>query len=148
MEYFDLNENEHYKIIQPLVKAEGLELVEIISAMMHDGLHLHIVIYSQEGVSISNCSKIHKTAQRRIEALTGSRDMFLEVSSPGITRNFKSANEFIIFIGKSIRILFDKNSEWIKAVIKDADESGVILNISGTEEKIPYSGIRKAKLDF
>ena len=158
MEIIEYND-EFFNIIAPVVKASGYEIVEIVTRNLSDGLHIHIVLSSINGISINDCSKVHRTVQRRIEAYTGERELFLEVSSPGITRNLKSANEFFVFTGKNVSILVNDSNEWTRYKIIEADNSGVLLEINRentdsieTDDqervKLNYSEIRKAKLDF
>ncbi len=149
------NNSEYYKIIAQVVNSFGFDIVEINSVNRADGLYIHIVLYSQEGISLNDCSKVHRTVQRRIEAHTGNRDVYIEVSSPGIGRNLKSANEFNVFKGKNIKLLFGDKEEWGFYKIKEADNESVILepiekdnkSESMDEIKLKYSEIRKAKLE-
>lgn len=78
------------------------------------------------------------------------------VSSPGINRNIKHADEFAVFAGRGVKVLCDGDSEWVHGVIVSAGAQNVIIETSETienkieksEKKIPYSQIKKAKLDF
>ena len=148
MEYRNTVKDEYYYIIEPLVTAAGLVPVEISSVKKGGVLYLYLVIYSGEGVSVNECSKIHRMVQGRLEALTDSRDLHIEVSSPGTSRNFKYADDFMIFKGKKVKILLNNENEWIRGVIYDAGESEAVLSISGHLKSYRYSDIRKAKLDF
>ncbi|MCL2294774.1 MAG: hypothetical protein FWC36_07910 [Spirochaetes bacterium] len=147
---------EYYKIIAPIVNSYGFEIVELNSKSRADGLYINIVLYSPSGISLNDCSKVHKAVQGRIEVHTGSRDVYIEVSSPGVNRNLKSANEFNVFKGKTIKLIFGNNTEWSYYIIKDADRENVLLepinknsnhSQSGNEVKLQYSEIRKAKLE-
>lgn len=148
MDYLEEQNNQIYKIISPVIEAMGYSIVELSSGKVSDDLHIHLILHSAEGIGIDDCTKVHRTIQKRIETLTEDRYFNLEVSSPGITRNFKSANEFAVFQGKSVRILLDNESEWIKGVIKESSKTDVNIQINDEMKKIPYSEIRKAKLDF
>lgn len=169
------NYSEFYEIAAPVIKSSGFELVDFSSAKLTDGFHIHIVLYSNDGISINDCGKVHRLLQKRLEVHTGERNVFLEVSSPGINRNFKSANEFLVFKGRKVKILTDESNEWIVYRIKDADSKNVTLepleetvynsnsalakhsadkNFAETDKtesinelKLQYSKIRKAKLD-
>ena len=141
--------NDHiYTIISPVVEAMGYSIVELTSGKVSEDLHIHLIIHSSEGIGTDDCSKVHKTIQKRIETLAEERYFYLEVSSPGITRNFKTANEFSVFTGKTVRLLLEGESEWIKGIIIGSNKSEVELQVSNELEMIPYSEIRKAKLDF
>ncbi len=148
MDYIEIQNSHIYSIIAPVVEAMGYSIVEISSGKVSDDLHIHLIIHSAEGIGIDDCSKVHRTIQKRIETLTEDRYFYLEVSSPGITRNFKSANEFSVFKGKTVRILLENESEWRKGIICDSSKIEVDIQTSGEMKKIPFSEIRKAKLDF
>ena len=150
------DKSEYYEIIEPIVTSYGFDIVEIKSKNLTDGLHISIVLYSAAGISLNDCSKVHKTVQGRLEAHTGNRDVFIEVSSPGTSRNLKSANEFSVFKGKTVKLLFENNAEWCYYKIKGTDKESVLLepvkkdnnSLQNSDEiKLQYSGIRKAKLE-
>ncbi len=148
VDYIEINNSHVYDIISPVVEAMGYTIVELTSATVSEDLHIHLIIHSPDGIGIEDCSRVHKTIQKRIETLTEDRYFYLEVSSPGITRNFKTANEFSVFKGKTVRILLENESEWLKGIIVDSNKSEVEIQTSGEMKNIPYSEIRKAKLDF
>jgi len=146
---FIKRKDENYDVIAPVVEASGFSLLEVTSRLLHEGLHIHIVLYSPEGISINDCSRIHKAVKRRIEAYTDNRDFFIEVSSPGISRNLKSADEFPVFKGKKIKILLNNSDDWEIFLIRDADEISVKLETEdGILTELKYEEIRKAKLDY
>ena len=148
MDFIETHENNIYQIIAPVVEAMGYTIVELTSARVSEDLHIHLIIHSAEGIGIDDCTKVHRTIQKRIETFNEDRYFYLEVSSPGITRNFKSANEFAVFRGRTVKILPENESEWIKGIIENSSRTEVEIQISGEMKKIPYSEIRKAKLDF
>ena len=150
------NKSEYYEIIEPIVTSYGFYIVEINSKNRVDGLYINIVLYSPNGISLNDCSKVHRTVQGRIAAHTGNRDVYIEVSSPGINRNIKAANEFIVFKGKTVKLLFGDNTEWGFYKIEEADKESVLLEpvkkdddiIQNSDKiKLQYSEIRKAKLE-
>jgi len=149
------NKSEYYQIIEPVVNSYGFEIVEINAKNRPDGLYINIVLYSPKGISLNDCSKVHRTVQGRLEVHTGNRDIFIEVSSPGISRNLKSANEFNVFKGKIVKLLFTDKLEWEYYKIKESDKESVLLepinkddpSQNSDEIKVQYPEIRKAKLE-
>jgi len=150
------NISEYYNIIVPVVNSYGFDIVEINVKNRADGLYINIVIYNPDGVSLNDCSKVHRTIQGRLAVHTGNRDVFIEVSSPGVNRNLKSANEFNVFKGKTVKLLLGNNAEWGYYKIKETDKESVFLEPlkkdndslqNSNEVKILYSEIRKAKLE-
>ncbi|MCL2705046.1 MAG: hypothetical protein FWE72_02430, partial [Spirochaetaceae bacterium] len=60
------NKSEYYQIIEPVVISYGFEIVEINEKNRTDGLYINIVLYSPKGISLNDCSKVHKTVQGRL----------------------------------------------------------------------------------
>ena len=84
------------------------------------------------------------------------RDLELEVSSPGINRNIKDIGEFKIFLGKTVRVYVQSKSSYVVGKIEKADDDYLYLSSyliedtkeEGEEISIEYSDISKAKLDY
>lgn len=148
---FTEKDNKIYEITDPIAESLGYKIVEIQSKNLNDDLYISIVIYSPNGISIDDCSRLHKTLQGRIETFTEDQDIYIEVSSPGINRNIKSAGEFAVFKGKKIKLLLENQAEWQVFIIKETDNNCVTLEIAENDSdetvKIKYSDIRKAKLE-
>ncbi len=139
----------YYEILSPVVEGLGFSIVELNAVNRQDGLHIALVIYSPAGVAVSDCERVHRLAQARMEVAGNIRDVYFEVSSPGINRNIKSADEFAVFTGRRVKILPAEESEWIAGTLVNAGSEGIEIEINKEAgKKIPYSLIRKAKLDF
>ncbi len=152
MEFLD-KKGTYYQLLAPVVEGLGFSIVELSAANRQDGLHISLVIFSPAGVTVKDCEKVHRLAAARTEVACDNRDVYFEVSSPGISRNFKNADEFAVFAGRGVRVLCDGESEWMHGVILSAGAEDVIIETTDNEnekieKKIPYSQIRKAKLDF
>ena len=133
--------------IEPVVSGLGFSIVELKSRKVRKSYQVHVVIYHPEGVGVEDCSLLYKTLYPRIEILTGSRDINLEVSSPGLERRLKSVEELAIFEGKKVRILTEGVEEWIAGTIAGMDNEKVRIQQGNETIAIDYSAIRKAKLD-
>jgi ribosome maturation factor RimP len=133
-------------IVEPVIIALGFTPVEIKTRQVKGTLHIHLVLYRGEGISIDDCAEVYRTILPRIEAVTGERDLHLEVSSPGIDRVLKNNSEFAIFIGSTVKVLTKSNDDWYYGRILSADENTVLLSTEEGEEKIAFENIKKAKL--
>ena len=148
MDFADKN-GTYYQLLSPVVEGLGFSIVELSASSRQDGIHISLVIFSPAGVSVKDCEKVHRLAAARTEVASETRDVYFEVSSPGINRNFKHADEFAVFAGRNVKVLCDGENEWVQGCLMSADEKNVIIKtIEKTEKKIPYSQIKKAKLDF
>lgn len=133
--------------IEPVINGLGFSLVEFNSHRSRSNLTVNAIIYSESGVDLADCSTVYKTILPRIELLEDSRDVNLEVSSPGISRNIKTIDEFNIFLGRKVRILKRDDSEWIHGSIESVDDNSVNLNNGKQTISVSYADINKAKLE-
>ncbi len=133
--------------LKPVINRMGFEIVELISKSIQGRLHLYLVVYKEEGVNLEDCSVIYKTVLPRIELLNDNRDIRLEVSSPGLTRKIKTADEFAVFINKGVVLLLNTGDK-IAGVIESSNNEGLKLKIGNKMMKIDYNEISTAKLDY
>ncbi|MCF6335405.1 MAG: ribosome assembly cofactor RimP [Spirochaetales bacterium] len=133
--------------IEPVVEGLGFYVVEFTSRKSRSGLSVNVIIYRDSGINMADCTAVYKTILPRIEMLEDSRDVHLEVSSPGISRNIKTTDEFKIFLGRKVKILNKNDSEWIHGMIDFVDNNSVNLNIDNGKVEISFEDINKAKLE-
>ena len=133
--------------IEPVVLGLGFSLVEFSSHRNRSNLTVNAIIYNQNGVGLDECTKVYKTILPRIELLEDTRNINLEVSSPGISRNIKYIEEFEIFIGKSVKILKKDVSDWIHGRIISVDNNSVKINVDKNAMSVSFEDINKAKLE-
>ncbi|MFP4300816.1 MAG: ribosome maturation factor RimP [Spirochaetaceae bacterium] len=131
----------------PLLEGLGLQLVELTSVNRKGTLHVHLTIYSPEGVTLDDCAEVYTALLPRLEVLSENRDIHLEVSSPGLGRSIKSGREFELFEGKGVRLLTLDSDDWVGGVIATSDEESVTIRTKAGERTFVYETIKKAKLD-
>lgn len=137
-----------YPVVLPILEKMGYSVVELRSHRVRDTLHVNLVIYSAKGVSIEDCSEVYRTIFPRMQVVGDDRDLHLEVSSPGLTRNLKTSDEFAIFAERTVRLLVGEDVDWVSGKIVNADDEAVVLETSTGRRRVTYDTIRKAKLDI
>ena len=152
MEYTPLNSFPYYKECAPLVEGLGFQLVElrIIPAKTVNTARVVIARKSDDetqGITVNDCAKVHRLIQPRLEALISSKEVNMEVTSPGMERNIKNAAEFALFVNQSARVWDTEITDWIPGKIVAATDSAVTLELENGENKeIDFGRIAKAKL--
>ncbi len=146
MEYRD-RKSTLLKEIEPVITGLGYSLVDFTDRHSGSNLHIDIVIYRESGITLDDCSLVHRAVLPRMEMLEETRDIYLEVSSPGMSRNIKTVDELIVFSGRRIKILLTDESEWITGRISSADKDSLTLKTKDDTLVVNYDTIRKAKLD-
>ncbi|MCK5673151.1 MAG: hypothetical protein KAH95_07230 [Spirochaetales bacterium] len=140
-------DNSLIKSIEPVIEGLGFSLVELTSHRNRLNITVNAIIYSEAGVNLADCSAVYKTILPRIELLEDSRNVNLEISSPGITRNIKAVDEFSFFIGRKVKILKYNDSEWIHGSIESVSDIHVNLNHDKQTVTVSFIDINKAKLE-
>lgn len=148
MEYIPLETTEFYKDCAPLVEGLGYYLVELKIIRSGKTLKINSVIASKDSsvdIGVDDCAKVHHALLPRLEALLGTDNTYMELTSPGMERNLKNAAEFAFFKEKEVRV-WDKNiSDWQSGIIKGSDDKSVILEKDGEEKTFLFENIAKAK---
>lgn len=148
MEYKSQDSFPYYRECAPLVEALGYFLVELNVLNHKSGVRIYAVIAAKDSareIGVDDCSKVHHALLPRLEALLGTDDTYMELTSPGMERNIKNAAEFVFFIGREVRV-WDKNiSDWVGGKITAADDKSVTLEKDGTEQIFYFENIAKAK---
>ncbi|MGC9313081.1 MAG: ribosome assembly cofactor RimP [Sediminispirochaetaceae bacterium] len=134
--------------IEPVVRGMGFSLVELSRQQTKGRLQVRLVIYHYRGVGLKDCETIHRTILPRIELIEQSQDIYLEVTSPGITRNIKYAHEFSVFVDRQVNVLGEDESDWVYGKIANVDEHELELETAEGTYIMPIEKIKKARLAY
>ncbi len=140
------------KLLEPILKSLGLYLYDV--EWMSSGKHNYLRIYIDKpgGVTIGDCQRVSE----EIGDILDVEDFihvryYLEVSSPGLTRELKKPRHYLKSIGERVRVVLKEEilgKKDIEGIIRDADEDGFVIEVEEGEEWIPYDVVAKAKLLF
>ena len=148
MEYEPLDSMPHYKDCAPLVEGLGYKLVELHITPQKGITRINAVIASVDpavNIGVNDCSKVHHALLPRLEAILGTEDTYMELTSPGMERNIKNAAEFAVFTGREVRVWDKTISDWVGGTIVSSDEKSVTLEKDGENRVFSYENIAKAK---
>ena len=146
-----------YKEIDSLMSAIGLRTVEAVSSVHQGTRSMRVVVYKEgEEIKTDDLAAAYNLIYPRYSIIYSDRDLQLEVSSPGLQRNFKDTLEFSVFRGRDVRVYSISDSSYITGRIEDSDKSSVTLsdyivedrNEKGERITLSFSNIAKAKLEY
>jgi len=143
-----IDESELYSELEPVIRGLGYSVVELSRQATKNRLQIRVVIYHYKGIGLADCELVHKTIQPRIELIEESEDVYIEVTSPGVTRKIKNGTEFPIFIDRPVRIMMQDADDWLSGTILGGNEQEVQLLTKQGEIAISLPDIKKAKLAF
>ena len=149
MEYIAFDAVPYYSECAPLVEGLGYHLIELKIVPAKTVTKIFAVIAPKEqdrNISVNDCSRVHHALLPRLEALLGTDNTSMELTSPGIDRNVKNAAEFSLFVGRAVRVWSKKISDWIGGKIVSADETALTMETEkGEIVTVPYGEMAKAK---
>lgn len=151
------NKRELIETITPVIENTamryGLIPLEILLERENNRHFLRIFIYSPEhSVSHLDCENMSRGLGDMLDELIPFK-YYLEVSSPGLDRKFKSEKEYIIFKGHNVIIKLKNSVEGIdaktfEAKLTDYNESfGIKIEYKNQEFIIPLEKIHSTKLN-
>lgn len=93
-----------FQQLELIVNNLGYSLVEANSVTKPKGVQVHVVIFREGGVDLNDCARVTRAITSTLEGFFESREIWLEVSSPGLERQIKTWREFEIFSGLPAKI--------------------------------------------
>lgn len=148
------NENidEIKQLIEPFLKAEGIELVEGVCRKEKGSMVLRLLVDKEGGINLGQCSALNRRISRALEeSILISEPYILEVSSPGLTRPLQSPSDFRRAIGKRVKVVLSSNVEGREVWIGDVTEvnhKNVAIKTKDKKVEIPLDKIVRAKKEI
>ena len=153
----DFNKKEILETITPVIENTamryGLIPLETTLERENNRWFLRIYIYSaNHNVSHLDCENMSRGLGDMLDELIPVK-YYLEVSSPGLDRKFKSEKEYIIFRGHDVVIKLKNSVEGIpdktiSALLLDYNESfGIKINYKNQDFIIPMDKIHYTELN-
>jgi len=152
MEYIAYKDIKYYKESASLVEGLGYKLVELKIIPSKTITKITAMIASPDpavNLGVNDCAKVHRVLLPRLEALLGTEETSMELTSPGVEHNIKNAAEFAVFAGRNVRVWDKTVTDWVGGKINSADDKSVTLEKEdGTSVTILYENIAKAKFIY
>ena len=137
-------------IVEPIVRSEGLFLLELELVGAGAGRILRLYVDSPGGVSLEDCARVSRQAGDvlDVEDLIDRRYR-LEVSSPGLDRKLKYAREFELFAGRQARLLVrgPENNYYLRGRLKGRQHDEILIQAEGRITAVALDDIIRARLE-
>ncbi len=139
--------------VEALLKAEGLELIDLEFRKEGRGWMLRIFMDKPGGVTLEHCVEISRQLGDIIEVEELIPHAYtLEVSSPGLDRPLKNEKDFLRSVGKLIQLSTNspfQGQTFFKGILLDYQVSGCLRLAEAKKNwEIPVGSIVKARLVF
>lgn len=151
MDYIPYSKIKYYDECAPLVEGMGYKLVDLKIVPAKTITKISAIITGTDpaqNIGVNDCAKVHRVLLARLEALLGTEETTMELTSPGIEHNIKNAAEFGVFTGREVRVWDKTVNDWVGGTISSADDKSVTLKTEDGERKIDFENIAKAKFVY
>lgn len=149
MEYTSYKSIKYYAECAPLVEGLGYKLVDLKIIPSKTITKISAIVCpvdSEQNMGVNDCAKVHRVLLPRLEALLGTEETSMELTSPGIEHNLKNAAEFAVFEGRNVRVWDKIVTDWVSGKIISADDKSVTLEKEDGEKYTQsFENIAKAK---
>ena len=142
-------------LAEPLLSANGLELLDVEFVHEREGWVLRLTIDKKGGVGLEDCTNVSRSVGPLfdVEDLVD-RPYHLEVSSPGLDRPLKKPEHFRQVEGKKVRVktfspIGEPPRRNFSGTLKGLMGDAIAVEVEGAGEfRIPLTQIAKANLEF
>jgi len=141
-----------WEMVEPVVVAEGVELLEVEFQREPVGYVLRLYIDHPDGVTIDDCARISSVVGDFLDVTDPIDHSYnLEVSSPGLDRPLRKVEHFMAHKGSIVKIKTVEpieNRKSFKGSLIGVTEGRVEMECDGVIFKIPLEAIEKARLMY
>ncbi|MEN2766411.1 ribosome maturation factor RimP [Ornithinibacillus xuwenensis] len=142
------------ELVQPILEKKNLELVDIEYVKEGKNWFLRVYIDKEGGIDISECGEVSEHLSEKLDEVDPIPEAyFLEVSSPGVERPLKTAEDFTKSVNKNVYVkLFEPiNGEKVyEGILVDFSNNTVTIEYKLKTQKkqveIPFDKIAKARI--
>jgi ribosome maturation factor RimP len=121
------------RLAKPILWALGLELVEVSVGGQHARTVVKVFIDRQQGVTLEDCERAHRALSPALDVADPFPHAYtLEVSSPGLDRPLRRADDYRRLMGRrvSLKLKEPHRGQWrVVGTIAGVDENAVTVTV-------------------
>jgi ribosome maturation factor RimP len=160
LSFFDIDSGPEMN--NPGVKESVLEIVRAAAGDMGYGVYeAHVLLKGENskilvridhlnGISLDDCEAFSRELSRRLDGERILPNYALEISSPGVNRQIRSAGEYARFKGSPVKVIYrgEEMQTVYKGIIGEVGETGVELHTEGKRITLDFDRIKSANLEL
>jgi len=127
----------------------GLDLEAVDLSSAGKRRVLRVAIDKDGGVTMDDIADATREVSRVLDDtdLMGKQAFTLEVSSPGVERPLTLPRHWRRNTGRLVKVVFGEG-EPMTGRITETDDDGAVLDVEGTERRLEYAEVKKAKIQI
>jgi ribosome maturation factor RimP len=129
------------------IDALGLDLEAVDLTSAGKRRVLRVAIDKDGGVTMDDIADATREVSRVLDdtSVMGEQAYTLEVSSPGVDRPLTLPRHWRRNTGRLVKVN-PRDGEAVTGRITSSDDDGAVLDVEGTEHRIAYADVKKAKV--
>jgi len=144
--------NQLWHLLEPVVRAEGMEIVELEYRRESPGWVLRLFIDHPDGITVDDCARISQVAGDLLDVADLIENPYhLEVSSPGLNRPLRKLEHFRTHQGSIVEVKTSaplENRRKFKGILLEASPEEIEIDCQGQIFKIPLALLERARLCY
>jgi ribosome maturation factor RimP len=144
--------DELWQLIEPVIRSEGMELVELEYRRESQGWVLRLFIDQPDGITVDDCAQISQVIGDLLDVADVIPNPYhLEVSSPGLNRPLRKPEHFSTYQGKMIEVKTSmslQNRRKFKGILLEAHPEQIKIDCQGEVFNIPLTILERARLCY
>jgi ribosome maturation factor RimP len=141
-------------VVQHALGELGFELVELRrgGTTRRPVLDVRVERVDRVKVTIEDCARVSRLVESRLDGSDlVSPEYTLEVSSPGVERRLRHAEDWRRFVGRRAKVLSPAlggrvEVELVGVDVLDGVEIGIVRDLKGEEMRVPIADVNEARL--
>ena len=144
-------EEQAEKLLQPIIDANGFELVDVEYVKEAGNWYLRAYIDKPGGITVDDCETVSRAFSDLLDEKDFIEDSYiLEVSSPGLGRPLKKEKDFARSVGEEVEVrtyrAIDKQKEFIGILVEYDKDTVTIEYEDETTQRFDRSDIALIRL--
>lgn len=141
-----------WNLADPVIRAERMELIEVIYRRESPGWVLRLYIDREGGISVDDCARVSHVVSDALDVADLIHNPYnLEVSSPGLDRPLRKPEHFQEYTGKIVDVRTNEPIQGrrkFKCILAGVSSEHIVLNCEGATYEIPFSVLERARLCY
>lgn len=117
--------------VKQLVEEKLDEKMFVVDISVNERNVINVFVDSYDGLTIDQCIAISRHVEHSFDR--DEEDFELQVSSPGLTENFKVTEQYIKYIGRAVAVK-TITEEKLEGLLKEADNEKIVLETTSREK--------------
>lgn len=147
------------EVVRPVLRAHGVDLFDLGLRRERSGWVLRVVIEHADspepggGITVDVCADVSRDLSTALDVADVVDHAYsLEVSSPGLERPLRHADDYRRFAGKAAKLLLHRAHEsgarTLRGTLTGMREQFVLLDVDGQPMEVELGNIRRGNLVF